>query len=375
MKGINFTMKELKKLTIIHSVIDNIRTAKEASISLNISERQVWRLVSKVRTEGNVGIKHKNIFNKPKHTISDDLKDKIRELKKSEMYFDTNFSHFNELLNERENIKISYTTTRNILIEAGILSKKKHRKRKTHRLRKRKERFGELIQTDGTPFDWFKDGHKFSLHGYIDDSTGKILGLYMAENECLMGYLEITRQMLKNYGSPMCIYSDKFSVFFPSLNQKLTLEDQLAGKEKPTTQFFNILDTLGIELKAASTSQAKGRVERLWNTLQDRLVTEFKINNIKTIDDANKFLIKYIDKYNKKFAVEPANSETSFIPIPNYINLDLLLVSKLSRIIDNAGCFSIKNKKFQIINNDILPKAKVEILISHKLGIKVLYKD
>ena len=143
-----------------------------------------------------------------------------------------------------------------------------------------------LVQTDGTPFDWFNIGNKYSLHGYIDDATGKILGLYMCENECLMGYLEITRQMLKKYGSPVAIYSDKYSVFFPTSSQKLTTEEQLEGKEKPTTQFHRIMDFLGIELIAASTSQAKGRIERLWETLQDRLVTEFKINNIKTIDDA-----------------------------------------------------------------------------------------
>ena len=232
-----------------------------------------------------------------------------------------------------------------------------------------------LVQTDGTPFDWFNIGKKYSLHGYIDDATGKILGLYMCENECLVGYLEITRQMLTNYGSPVAIYSDKYSVFFPSSSQKVTLEEQLNGKEKPTTQFYRIMDFLGIELIPASTSQAKGRIERLWETLQDRLVTEFKLNNIKTIEEANEFLPKYIIKYNKKFAIEPESTESKFIPLPPYVDLDILLTNKFTRVIDNAGTFTIKNKKFQIVDNNILPNTKVDIYISHKVGIIVEHKQ
>ncbi len=375
MKGAYFTMKEIKKLNIILSVIDKKKTGKEAALLLNLSQRQIWRLVSKIKTDGNIAIKHKNHFNKPSHALSNDLKDKIYNLKISSDYCDTNFTHFNELLKEKENIFISYSTTYNILTEKGIISKRKHRKKKTHRMRKRKEHFGELIQTDGTPYDWFKNGNKYSLHGYIDDATGMILALYMCESECLMGYLEITRQLLLNYGIPQTIYSDRYSVFFPAVSQKISIEEQLNGKEVPTTQFHNILDYLGIKLIAAGSSQAKGRIERLWNTLQDRLVTEFKLNNIKTIKKANEFLISYINSFNKKFAKLPANPSSAFIPLPNDINLDLLLTSKLSRVIDNGGTFTIKNKRFQIINNNILPKTKVQVLFSHKIGIKVLYKD
>lgn len=370
-----YTMNELKRISIIQSVIDHKRTQKEAAQALSLSERQVRNIVKRYRIEGPEGIKHKNKFNKPSHAFTDEFKDKIIKLKLSENYIDTNFSHFRDLLEERENIKISYSSLYRILKSNNINSKKSHKDRKTHRRRKRKECEGMLVQTDGTPFDWFNIGIKYSLHGYIDDATGKILGLYMCENECLMGYLEITRQMLKKYGSPVAIYSDKYSVFFPTSSQKLTTEEQLEGKEKPTTQFHRIMNFLGIELIAASTSQAKGRIERLWETLQDRLVTEFKINNIKTIDDANKFLPKYIEKYNKRFAVEPQDKNSKFIPLPAYIDLDLLLTSKITRVIDNSGTFSIQNRKFQIVNNDILPNTKVNIYISHKIGIIVEHKE
>jgi len=375
MKGSYYTTMELKQLNIIQSVIDKKRTGKEAANILKITERQVWRKVKSVKENGEIGIKHKNQFHKPKHTISDDLKKKIINLKLSYNYCDTNFSHFRELIEEKENILISYSALYKLLTETGIKSKKKHKDRKTHRRRKRKEYEGDMVQADGTPFDWFKTGNLYSIHGFIDDATGKILGLYMCENECLLGYLEATRQMLTNHGSPKLVYPDKYSVFFPSKSQKLTLEEELEGKEKPTTQFGRIMNLLGIEMYPASTSQAKGRIERLWETLQDRLITEFKLNNIKTIEQANEFLPKYIVKYNKRFAVEPEKKESKFIKIPNYINLDLLLTSKLTRVIDNSGTFSIKNKKFQILNNKILPNIKVNIYMSKKIGIIVEHNN
>lgn len=375
MKGSYYTTMELKQLNIIQSVIDGKRTGKEAANALKISERQIWRKVKSVKENGDIGIKHKNSFNKPKNAISDELKEKIIQLKLSNDYCDANFTHFKELLEERENIIISYTPLYNILNNAGINSKKKHKDRKIHRRRKRKEHEGDLVQADGTPFDWFNDGNMYSIHGFIDDATGKVLGLYMCEHECLLGYLEVTRQMLTNYGSPKCLYPDKYSVFFPAKSQKVTTEEELEGKEKPTTQFGRIMDFLGIEMFPASTSQAKGRVERLWETLQDRLITEFKLNDIKTIEQANEFLIKYIKKYNKKFAVEPKSSESKFVKIPSYINLDLLLTSKFTRVIDASGSFTIKNKKFQILNNKILPNVKVNIYMSKKIGIIVEHNN
>lgn len=370
-----FNMKELKRITIIQSVIDKKRTQKEAAIALHLSERQIRNLIKRYREEGASGLKHKNKTHQPSHTFSEDFKNKIIQLKLSDKYVDTNFSHFKDLLEEYENINISYSALYSILTSNGIHSKKAHKDRKTHRRRKRKEAEGMLVQTDGTPYDWFNIGKKYSLHGYIDDATGKILGLYMCEHECLLGYLEITRQMLKKYGSPMAIYSDKYSVFFPSSYQKVTVEEQLNGKEKPTTQFKRIMDVLGIELIAASTSQAKGRIERLWETLQDRLYSEFKIHHISTIDEANEFLPKYIEKYNKRFAIEAESSVSKFIPLPPYVDLDLLLTSKFTRVIDNSGSFSINSKKFQVMDNDILPNTKIDIYISHKIGIIVEHKE
>ena len=230
-----------------------------------------------------------------------------------------------------------------------------------------------MLQADGTPFDWFGNGEKYSLHGFIDDATGKITGLYMCKNECLLGYLEVLRQTLENFGIPISLYPDKYSVFFPpkKVNDHITIEEQLSGQEKGITQFGRIIEELGIEMFPASTPQAKGRIERLWETLQSRLVTEFRINKIKTIEDANKYLLEYIKVYNSKFAVEPNSKKSLFLKLPKKYNLDELLCVRFERTIDNAGVFSIKNSKFQILEKRLPPKTKVQIYLSQKIGMHV----
>lgn len=159
-----------------------------------------------------------------------------------------------------------------------------------------------------------------------------------------MGYLEITRQMLEKYGSPVAIYSDQYSVFFPTKGQKVTIEEQLEGKEKPTTQFKGIMDALGIELIAASTSQAKGRIERLWQTLQDRLVTEFKLNGIDTIEKANEFLPSYIDKYNARFSIKINPNKDVFVKIDDDFDYNTKLATYQKCSI-HKNSYIVKDKK------------------------------
>lgn len=230
-----------------------------------------------------------------------------------------------------------------------------------------------MLQADGTPFDWFGDGKKYSLHGFIDDATGKITGLYMCKNECLLGYLEVLRQTIENYGIPISLYPDKYSVFFPpkKVNDHITLEEQLNGREKGITQFGRIVEDLGIEMFAASSPQAKGRIERLWETLQSRLVTEFRINQITNMEKANEFLKEYIKKYNKKFSVTAQNTKSVYLKLPKRYDLDELLCVKFERTIDNAGIFSLNNSKFQILDKSIPPKSKVQIYLSQKIGMRV----
>lgn len=365
--------KDLKRATLIEACIKGQCTVKQVATALGLSERRVKQIKKEVKENGVRSIQHGNRGRKPKNTISDETRKRILELRSSYEYEISNFKHFQELLKERENIDISYSALYNILRNAGIKSPKKHRKTKLHHRRKRKECEGMMLQADGTPFDWFGDGQKYSLHGFIDDATGKITGLYMCKNECLLGYLEVLRQTLENYGIPISLYPDKYSVFFPpkKVNDHITLEEQLNGREKGITQFGRIIEELGIEMFPASSPQAKGRIERLWETLQSRLVTEFRINNIKNINDANVFLIEYIKKYNSKFAVEATNQKSVFLKLPKRYNLDELLCVRFERTIDNAGVFSINNSKFQIMDKRLPPKTKVQIYLSQKIGMRV----
>lgn len=364
------TKKDLKRYSAIQDCIDGIYTVPQTAKILNLSDRQVQRLKKEVLVKGPEGVIHKARGKISNKAIKPETITKIVELKKEYIYEKANFIHFQELLLEKENINISYSCLYSNLNKNGIQSPRKHHKNKVHHRRKRKSYFGELVQTDGTPFDWFENGSKYSLHGYIDDATGIPLGLYMCETECLLGYLEITRQMLSNYGIPETIYSDKFSVFFPPTNTKLTLEEQLEGKTRPKTQFHRILDELNINLIAANSSQAKGRIERLWNTLQDRLITEFRVNHITNIEEANEFFPSFMKDYAKKFGIQAQNPESKFIKLPKYVDLDTLLCVKCTRMIDNSGGFSFMGEKFQVITNDLKPKSKITVLMSKKLGIK-----
>lgn len=160
-------------------------------------------------------------------------------------------------------------------------------------------------------------------------------------------------------------------MFFPpkKVDDHVTIEEQLNGREKGITQFGRIVEELGITMFPANSPQAKGRIERLWETLQSRLVTEFRINNITTMEQANTFLSNYIDIYNSKFAIEPLNKNNVFLKLPKKYNLDELLCVKFERTIDNAGVFSVNNSKFQILDRSLPPKTKITVYLSKKVGM------
>lgn len=365
--------KDVKRATLIEACIKGQCTIKQVATALGISERRVKQIKKEVKEHGIKSIQHGNRGRKPKNTISDETKNKILELRHSYKYEISNFKHFQELLSERENINISYSALYKILRQAGIKSPKKHRKTKLHHRRKRKASEGMMLQADGTPFDWFENGQKYSLHGFIDDATGKITGLYMCKNEFLLGYLEVLRQTLESHGIPISLYPDKYSVFFPpkKVDDHITIEEQLDGRQKGITQFGRIVEELGIEMFPASSPQAKGRIERLWETLQSRLVTEFRINHITTIEQANEFLKGYVKKYNSKFSVTASSSKSVFLKLPKRYNLDELLCVRFERTIDNAGVFSLNNSKFQVLDKSLPPKTKVQIYLSQKIGMVV----
>lgn len=371
-----YNMNELKRYNIINLTLSSNLTILDAAKRLGLSTRQIKRIRKKVIELGPEGIKHGNCNKPSPRKIPDTTIKQIIYLKKTDNYSNTNFSHFRDLLEEREGMNYSYATIYRILHNAGFVSKRKYTVKKIHRLRKRRKCFGELVQADGTPYDWFGTGKMVTLHGFIDDATGIPLGLYFCENECLFGYLEVTRQMLMQYGIPEELYPDKHSIFFPSLKQKasFTIKDELSGATEHLTQYGSIMKELGVYMHPAPTAEAKGRIERLWNTLQDRLTEEMRIDGINNIDDANRYLKSFIKRYSKRFAIKPVSDKSKFIPLPDYIDLNLLLSIKFTRKIDRGGTFSIHNRRFQILNNDILPNAIVNVYLSHKVGIVATHK-
>ena len=370
--------KQLNRFSVISKIIDGHVTIVEAAVSLGISKRQIIRLKQGVKAQGAEFLIHKNTGRKPQHALDDKLITDIISLKQSDNYKSANFQHFQELLERQENIKISYSALYSLLTQANIKSPKKRRRFKPHRRRKRRAQEGLLIQIDATPFEWFSASEKFSLHGAIDDATGKIVGLYMTKNECLHGYWEVMRQCLLNHGNPVSLYTDRHAIFLSTLAGKLSIEDQLSGKVVNDTQFGRAMGELGISLIPARSPQAKGRVERLWDTLQSRLPVEFKIASISTVDQANEFLANYISLFNAKFSVEPENTESAFRVLSPNLNIDSVLCVKLTRSVDAGGVFSFYNRQFKVVTSPDLPvitnKAKVSVLVGPRIGVAVQFK-
>jgi transposase len=369
---LEMTQKQINRYHLVKESLEGKMTVPEVAKHLGISERQVTRLRKGVKEKGAAFLIHKSKGVASSKALSSVEKDKIQKLYRSRVYNGANFLHFSELIAEKEDINLSYSTVCKILKEAGIESPKKRRRYKPHRRRKRKEQEGLLIQMDATPYRWFGGNAMYALHGAIDDATGKIVGAYMTKNECLQGYFETMRQIIEQNGVPIAVYADRHAIFRSPKADKLTVQEQLEGKQVADTQFGRAMKELGINLIAARSPQAKGRIERLWETLQSRLVIEFRLHKITNIHEANLFLCNYIPKFNKQFALKAEQSELAYAPLAK--DLELILCVKEKRITDNGGVFSFHGKLFKITSNSIVNKAKIEVIASANMGIIAMYK-
>ena len=373
---ISLSQKQLNKLDIINKTNAGFLSVAEAASALGLSERQVQRLKKKVRELGPVAVIHKNSLRSPHNAFSSETIKKIISIKQLDCYEDANFCHFREILSEHHKIEISYSSLYAILTGANILSPKKRRRMTPHRRRKRKPQAGLLSQVDATPYAWFKGSEKkYSIHGSIDDATGQITALYMCKNECLHGYFEMLRRTIHNYGIPMSLYADRHTIFQSPNKEKAILDASIKAND---TQLGRCLKELSVQLIPARSPQAKGRIERLWETLQSRLPVEFSIRGISTIDEANKFLETYIYAYNSQFAVEPTISESMFYKPPEGMNIDYILCVKEDRTVDAGGVFSFSRKSFKVeegpYSGMIPPNARCKVLTSPSFGIKIEYR-
>jgi len=376
---VTLTMGQLNRLVIVKQAIAGFITVKEAAEKLGLSERQVQRLKRKVEEDDAAALVHKNTLRKPSHALPDELKEKILEIRQQAGYEASNFKHFQELLEVHHGIKISYSALYRLRKSEKIKSPKTRRRFKPHRRRKRQSQAGSILQMDASSSDWLNIKTMLALHGSIDDASGQVTGLYLCRNECLLGYHEVMRRTINGFGVPEAAYADRHTIFRSPNADKREREDIPKGTPVNETQFGRAMSELGIRIIAARSPQAKGRIERLWQTLQSRLPIEFAIRGITDIEEANKFLETYIYAFNSEFAVEPEDPESAFLPLDERLNLDYILCVKEERVLDHGQVFSYKGKMLQIVQNEystyLPPKAKITVMVSPRIGIKAAYKN
>ncbi|MBL0941322.1 MAG: ISNCY family transposase [Alphaproteobacteria bacterium] len=322
----HYTMskQEIDRLEVIQKLLDKRWTQKKASQVMQISVRQVQRLLQAYRKQGVPGLLSKKRGKPSNNKISDTVKQYAISLIK-EHYVDFGPTLAAEKLFEKHDLKLSVETVRSLMINAEIWIPRNKRHKRAYQPRYRRERFGELIQIDGSNHPWFEDrGPKCTLLVYIDDATSRLTSLYFVPTESMHTYFLATRQHIERYGKPIAFYSDRLGVF--RVHSKTT-------QEKIMTQFGRALYELNIELICANTCQAKGRVERANKTLQDRLVKELRLRNISTIAEANAYLPEFTKDYNKRFEKAPFNPVDCHRPLQKNEFLDESLCFKQERTV------------------------------------------
>ncbi|HEY6410433.1 MAG TPA: ISNCY family transposase [Ktedonobacteraceae bacterium] len=326
--------QEQKRVLVLNRILAGQLSAAEAAPLLNLSPRQVQRILAAYRKEGAAAVVHGNRGRKPKHRIGDEVREQVIALAR-EPYEGCNQQHLRDLLAEREGIVLSRASVHRILHKAQLLPESKRRKPVHRRRRKRYAQEGMLVQIDGSRHAWLGErGPWLSLIAAIDDATGKIIAGVFREQEDAQGYFLLVRQMVQRHGRPLALYHDRHGIFRQSRKEREadSLQEQFAGAHEPT-QFGRLLQELEITSIAARSPQAKGRVERLFGTLQDRLVIELRLAGASTREQADAVLQAYLPRFNAQFAVEPAQGEPAYRPLPEALNLDTIFCFKYARTV------------------------------------------
>jgi|SRR5277367_1924167 len=298
--------KEMDRLCVLRQVKDRQLTQEAAGQRLELSSRQIRRLLKQVEHCGTQGIKRRKAGGN--RTFPDDFKVQVMEIVKM-TYADFGPTFAAEKLLECNGLGVNRETLRQWMIEGGLWKGRPRKKARIHQSRERRPRFGELVQIDGSHHDWF-EGRALAccLLVFIDDATSKILSMSFEPSETTVGYLRCLRDHLTTYGRPLAYYSDKHSIF------KTTRKDCVDGRFTDT-QVHRALRELQIELICAHSSQAKGRVERVNQTLQDRLIKEMRLRQISTIEEGNAYLGSFLTQHNKRFAVQAENAVDAHRPL------------------------------------------------------------
>ena len=368
--------KEQNRLIMLNGVEVGKVTVKEVAVVLGLSLRHVRRILAAYRKEGARALAHGNRGRKPHNALDNDLKRKVLELAQS-TYAGCNTQHFTELLAEREGIAASRSSVRLILLQAGIRSPRRRRPPKHRSRRERYPQKGMLLQTDGSDHDWLEGrGPCLSLVGAIDDATGEVPYALFRDEEDTQGYILLLRQIVAEHGIPCALYHDKHGIFERSSKEPETIEEQLEGKRKPT-QFGRVMEELGIISIPALSPQARGRIERLWGTFQDRLVSELRISGASNMEEANRELWDFLPRYNQKFVVPAAEPGSAYREPPEDFNPDEVFCFKYQRTVGRDNVVRFGEHRLQIMpTNGRLSYAKARVEVHERMdgSLAVYYK-
>jgi transposase len=371
--------KEARRIHVMEQAVAGKLTSCEAAELLGLSSRQVFRLKARFALEGLAALVHKNRGRPPKHAVPLAVKELVSMLATSD-YRGASLVQMAELLQKNKSLSLSPKTIGRIIKQAGISNPHSHRSARKRRTRTRKSQEGMMAQCDASPFAWFeKRGPASYLHGAIDDATSKVLGLFFRHSEDTLGYLNMLHQMVTNFGVPQSLYSDRHTIFFSPKADRLSIEEQLQGLKAPLTRFGKVLDELGINQIKARSPQAKGRIERLWGTLQSRLMVELRLAGISSIESANEFLPGFVGRYNSQFSVEAADPTSAFIKRPTGKSTNNIICLKDERQADRGSAISFQGKLYQLLDTCsktalLRFQAKVAILTHLDGSISALYE-
>lgn len=361
------SQREVKRLQIIQKVLGRQINQQKAAEILRLTDRQVRRIVKRVREEGEKGITHRLRGREGNRRVDRKIRDKVIEVYRK-VYEGFGPRLASEKLLEREKIRVHEETLRLWLLEEGLWKKRKGQKEKKRSWRARKDHYGEMVQMDGSHHDWLEGrGSKLVLMGYIDDATGRVHGKFY-DYEGTQPAFDSLKGYVKKNGLPRSIYLDKHSTYKVNKKPQYYKDWPFRDKEE-LTQFARGCKQLGIELIYANSPQAKGRIERLFETFQDRLVKELRLEGAKTLQEANRVLVRYLPKFNKKFGVaaqRPGNVHRAVLGV----DLDEILSVQSEHVLRNDRTFIHQKQRYQVLDRTRADRIKVYEYLNGRMAVK-----
>jgi transposase len=365
---IELSQKELQRVKVIENAVESRITVAEASALLRLSGRQVKRLKKRYRADTVEWVRHGNRGRAKPWKLAERVRARIVDLARQK-YVGFNDSHLAEKLGEQEGLTVSRETVRRVLRAAGMKSPQKRRRSKYRARRERKPRLGMMVLTDASREDWLEGrGPLLTLIGYQDDATSKVLAArFQLEHEDTVGYLRQLRVVVEGQGVPLSLYRDQHATFQRN-DKNWTVEEELAGRQTPT-QMGRVLEELGIESIRALSPQAKGRIERMWKTFQDRLQSELRLARASSLEQANGVLEKFVAAYNRRFAVPAQEASSDFRPLSKKLNQDRLFSLKYERVVGKDHVINLGARSMQLpAKGGKFGYAGVRVELSHQLN-------